>query len=452
LKKDLACLKVTELEEKYGLLHVALGNEVKRRGFGDKPVVALGVQTFRGVPTWMLRKEANTLTMVELVDRYKISWPTIRAEFTRRGFRKPLVIKNKTREITEQQRLRESFVLEGYTLEEIAERERLVTGKEISPQAVHIYLVRSGLQELWYEAKLEKKRKDDSRIISVRSKEVASLLNKGMTPAETARELNVSKQRVSQIIARDGWVQNTTRRNFLYTSIANLTGKISDCLWLDMPLEEQYTWRYMTKTSTIPGGPLVVRHVEKLKNLFREYEQVRESGDKVTLEQFATKVGFTTGSVMRVLNEVGLPIVSYWGNITQRATQVIQNLKRRMAETYERTVFTQPDIAYFLKRDRIIVRLLVGGKEIVKKKGDYSWRDASLILESKDVGFSVDETCQISGKDMNLVERVLDQQERIEEKVIPALRLLSNDNSLTTPYIPTSVRRSLDAELVYFAV
>ena len=57
-----------------------------------------------------------------------------------------------------------------------------------------------------------------------------------------------------------------------------------------------------------------------------------------------------------------------------------------------------------------------------------------MVFEAEDAGFSTGEICEYAGRDRGTVEKVLENREELESRIVRVLQFLYNNKSITKPY------------------
>lgn len=184
----------------------------------------------------------------------------------------------------------------------------------------------------------------------------------------------------------------------------------------------------------------------ELKTIFDRYHEAEQKGIKLSLEEIAEKLDIYASSCGLILKKSGLePMYGTRKRSSPISEEKIEAIKRAYA-----TGLTFVDIGYFLnlphytcqqrtKKSREQKKLIkIWSKRIEEcaphTEASLSYRLASQIYESIDLGFNQEQTSFLLDAKDFVVEYALEHRTEIEPKLIDQLKILYNNPNHNKPY------------------
>ncbi len=330
------------------------------------------------------------------------------------------------------------------SIEEIAEKVNLSMG------SIREYATEFGIE-------LPKK---PSRINYKRREKVGELAKQGLTLERIGNSVGVKRERARQLLHKAGYhkiwqeakekikreqekekeekeSEEQQRKEILGTLVSSLETRVSQ-------LAKKEGWVYEKAVEykrLIPRTHKTHYSFDELVKLFKAYEDARNNGVRVSLEEFGERFDLWAADVGKIFRRVGVkPMYGKIENMTRLSKEEIKVLERGFP-----LGMSDPDIAYFVgvphhaaqqrftKRDKRrkvnpFIKRFGRGKRI-------TYRSASQIYEALDLGFTQQETIELFDTTQEVANYVIEKRKKIEPKIINTLRVLSNDNNIDKPYL-----------------
>lgn len=357
------------------------------------------------------KNEAGTITEVHRnlteAGLYDKSYPTFYRDYLKLReelIRKGLIPEDFGKKSVKRDPVRDKYIAQGLTLEQIAEEEAKEKGleKPVTHQAIRQYIKTTEQHKNWKEKRYEikeRERKRKKQFLSERQS-LVNLLNE-----------HLWKKAVDEGIAYEKAV--------LY----HLTRKNRD--------------------------PNIVP-LDKLIPLFETYYQAKEQDKKLSLKELAkiTNISFTTISVIfKAVDEE--PMHGSLERIT-----ISSYKKQAIKRAHSQIQMNMTSIAYFLELPQYVVNQNM--KRIGKRKrypqciirfgstkhlagivkeDILTYAKASQIYEALDAGFSKGEVCEYADVTKKIFDYAVRRRKSISKKIIKTLRILYPDKDYTTPYL-----------------
>ena len=188
------------------------------------------------------------------------------------------------------------------------------------------------------------------------------------------------------------------------------------------------------------------KRLNKLYDLFLRFYQSREKGEGKSLHALIEEAGQDMSGTSRYFELAGLHDIR---SLSRRSKEEKGAFKRASS-----TTFSAEDIRLFLNSEKYVETIIRNTKRERKVKSACMFRKegesksnykipsrvASQIYESKDYGYDVSDTAQITGTTPYAVERVLERRITVQPEIMRNLQILYPDKRITKPYLTTKQR------------
>jgi len=275
---------------------------------------------------------------------------------------------------------------------------------------------------------------------------VNEIISAGESLPSIGRTVGVTSEGISQYIDRtgqyDNWKEN--RRSYkqrLQAERQNLANALLARLY--SMTEQEGGWEYAKaieddrkkdhRQDNIP--------IKKLVKFFREYRTAVESGNPSSMEELAKKseIGTYGSSVQGLMDRARLEPL--FGRLERYPKGKITAVK----DTFDSDL-TGNDIAYFSRVPSAIVYKhfkRIGGRKrkfpvkIIGRKSEdkLTYRRASEVYESQDLGFNIDEIAYLLDLNPRLVSYTIENRREISGRIIEVLDILHPEQKHEKPYI-----------------
>ncbi|MEK6918688.1 MAG: hypothetical protein AABW73_01485 [Nanoarchaeota archaeon] len=211
-----------------------------------------------------------------------------------------------------------------------------------------------------------------------------------------------------------------------------------DYLISQRPQAERMAAKYILEVQNYRGNS--EQFNKKLLKLCKSYIQAKKEGEKVSITKLSKKSGFHTAQIYRIGKALDwdLRVRKYQrGVITP-----IQNW--RIIETNINSELTNHDIAKFLglsptpiidAQERTGIERLRKTPIYTRNRAKVGYYAASMVYESLDEGYSVQDSAEIAGVSIDDVLALSERREELEKKIISGLRRLTG-KKVEKPYLP----------------
>ncbi|HLD11978.1 MAG TPA: hypothetical protein VJB87_00105 [Candidatus Nanoarchaeia archaeon] len=320
-----------------------------------------------------LRRDFEVLPYTELGEKYGRCSSTLRGLLGYEG-RKPYIHSADffaERAVTFWDR--DTHILDGWSLREIA------TAEDVYWQAIDAYLRNHGLKDLWKEAKVERRRREEE-----------------------------SKQ-----------------------GVVNATAVLAASHREHASLAEQYAIQYMERCRWYPS---IDR--EKILAFFEIYVLLREQGGKMSVKKIAEEVGLSAINVNRILDRLDLPTVGYRRNHVASRVETRER-DQRIVQAYGSKVLSVGAIAYFEKMTYANVTRIIYKSH--QSAGRIEWHVeqsvASQVFEALDVGFVRGDLGNLLDVSAGEVDFAIAHRDELASRLVDGLRVLKQNPLIDKPYL-----------------
>ncbi len=317
---------------------------------------------------------------------------------------------------------RDELIRQGKTLQEIAGTEG------ITKEAIRQYIERSRQYEQWKQAK---NAKGPERI-----SERDELIQQGKTLREIAEKEGINYQIIYHYIKRTGqheeWKKAKERES--PEARENALEEIASALksvFLQRAQQEGWAYEQAAKyqLSLKHRGPEEIAF-ERLVKLFTIYEQTKQKGERLSLEELGNTANLHASVVGYILKRTGLP------HLNPGIGRLPPNKLKALERAFEVEHLSNDDIAYFVGTTWTTVdKYFMGGRNTKRGSHNLSYTKASTIYEAIDAGFTEEETAEYTGAGQAQVKRALKHRPEFEKTIIAELKIIYPDAEITKPYL-----------------
>ncbi len=237
--------------------------------------------------------------------------------------------------------------------------------------------------------------------------------------------LNVKQQKLER--QKEKQLERETKSQFLF--------KLKECLYKKVGEEG---WAMQKAVEALYARNRRTYKLQDIYAIFQKYERAQREGKKLSLEELAEGTPFLFVDVGRLLREIGVEPMH--GNLDKKATS--QWKKQSIDKAYEKVSISTYDIAHFIDVNPQVVRKRFckkGKRENIQTIKDWgkqklTYRLASQIYETVDLGFNQSETAELLDANPKVVEYALSERKGLEPTIINALQVLYPQETITKPY------------------
>ncbi|HLC55399.1 MAG TPA: hypothetical protein VJJ75_02595 [Candidatus Nanoarchaeia archaeon] len=179
-------------------------------------------------------------------------------------------------------------------------------------------------------------------------------------------------------------------------------------------------------------------NIERILRFFQYYSEVKSQGKKIPVWEFARNVRIGGSHVNMIVDRIGLPTPGYrrYDKGPRKGPRGTTRRNARVINAYQKTVFSEQDIAYFERMTRENVKRIVkNSRRSSLPATNLSLAHTSQIYEADDLGFSREEIVQLLKIRPKKVEVALQLRQELESLIINELRILKQDHSINKPYL-----------------
>lgn len=281
------------------------------------------------------------------------------------------------------------------------------------------------------------------------------LIEQGKNICEIGKAEGVTREAVRSYIKKKGlykdWIAKRTNpkkeENSRKNTLCSIIHSIFEKRVSELSENEQWAVRKALEYEEMPYTHL---SFEKTFRLFKEYREAQVKGEKISYSQLGERCGLRYNTIEQVL------VSSRLGSLSGR--KPLEKTPKWKMKAIRRAVnlkLSCADIGYFLQLPKEIIHQNFHYWDIADKrpKGDFvikrfyrkgnrgavggslSYRLASQIYESKDAGFSRQETVELLDTSNKAVEYALNYKQEISNKIIRALKVLYPKARTEKPYV-----------------
>jgi hypothetical protein len=279
-----------------------------------------------------------------------------------------------------------------------------------------------------------------------REREEAEMILSGETTYALGKRLGYTheraRQRIHELGLYENWLQvvrpitarqrRKTRQpliNVLSQRLSQLSEQLSPSEARALKEAKEYVSRKACQIS-----------LEKAYTLFSAFFELSSSCNGHTFSAVMNRTGYSCGDCGYILRKAGL---------IPEETKRRQRISAEQKEVIFQSPLNGRDIKYFTGyypgtrdwQDRPNVRRVIHRENESSHRIDLNYRKLSEVYEATDVGFSVEETVQLTGLTRDLVDYAVANRERLEQPIIDFLRGFYGNPEHNVPYKTRDLRK-----------
>lgn len=268
-----------------------------------------------------------------------------------------------------------------------------------------------------------------------------ALIAQGLTLQEIADDVGVTREAIRQYINQSGqygaWREARGKAKhdeaFLKSAPSRLVSQIRAIALKkaeELGPAHVYALRHQYRQGT-------TYDYDRILPLFQMYFSAVESGESPTLQELADASGLKSAArAQQVLNAAGL-------SAFHERKHLSDELRWAIVRGLDVEHFSVADIAFFVgcTGGNICQSYKTESRKRVNGiSGPFAGRCAiyfaSMIYESLDAGFDLEEAADVVGKPLDVVEYIAENRDDFGKKIIDGLRYMFSDDTIDRPYLP----------------